>query len=337
MAAIASITTYEYAAGTCTLRLVGQRSPLSQVTGRPVLARSRFYLQVYQGYVDAGALATDTQPAPSFEASGREPQFAALTELVQRYIQGQISAEALGTSGTISYGESTLQPVGLTRHRLTLAVAPAAQIAELSTLQLSDLADVLEQAEENLQLLPEQAMPRAARPARPRLPLWIGSVAAVGIAALLGNQFLTTAPSPVVLSPGESQPTTESTTQAPSSNQEGPTADPAPAADTLPEGESTAAAPLAPDAERPAPAAPPSVTPQPAREPAQQRAPSAPPGPAAAPPPPTAHLCRASCACPPRPGFRGIWAIGSKPAQRAVLGPRQPGGLSHGATSPCHG
>ncbi|MEO1068599.1 MAG: DUF4335 domain-containing protein [Cyanobacteria bacterium J06638_6] len=288
MAAIASVTTYEYAAGTCTLRLVGQLSPLSQVTGRPVLARSRFHLQVYQ--VDANPVASEAAPNPvvGFEASGREPQFSALTELVQGYVQRHLNAEALGGRGTISHGESTLQPVGLTRHRLTLAVAPVAQIAELSTLQLSDLADVLEQAEGNIQILPDQVNPRSVRPTRPRLLLWIGSVAAVGIAAILGNQFLATAPSPVVLSPQESQPTTESTPQAPSSNREVPIADPAPAADTLPGDESTATAPLATDAEPPAPAEPPSVTPQPARDPAQQRSPSAPPEPAAAPQQPTA-------------------------------------------------
>ncbi|HZG40597.1 MAG TPA: DUF4335 domain-containing protein [Nodosilinea sp.] len=215
MAAIASVTSYEYAAGTCTLRLVGELSPLSQVTGRPVLGRSRFYLQVHDSDAAQGA---DPGPAIIFEASGREPQFSVLSELVQTYVQRHLSAQALAAAGTVSRRENSLQLVGLTRHRLTLAVPPEPpKTVELSTLQLSDLADALDQADSNLQILPDAALPKARR-VRPRLPLWLGSVAAVGIAALLGNQFLTTAPSPVVLSPSE--PPSGSTVQSPSSDRQ---------------------------------------------------------------------------------------------------------------------
>lgn len=201
MAQTATITSYEYAAGTCTLRLVGELSPLSQVTGRPVLGRSRFTLQVRGDDQSAAA-----NSAVRFEASGREPQFSALANLVQGYVQRHLSAVALGRGEAITQGPSSLQPVGLTRHRLTLgADSGSPTTVELSTLQLADLADALEQAEGSLQLVPDGVLPRAARRDRPRLPLWLGSVAAVGIAAVLGNQFLTTAPSPVVFSPSEPQ------------------------------------------------------------------------------------------------------------------------------------
>ncbi len=221
MAAIASVTSYEYAAGTCTLRLVGQLSPLGQVTGRPVLGRSRFYLQVHQEDVadvaGAGLLV---------EANGREPQFSALSDLVQTYVQNQLNAPTLGSGRAMFRGELSLQPVGLTRHRLTLPEPPAPpKVVDLSTLQLADLADALEQADAALQIIPDDAIPKA-RSARPRLPLWLGSVAAVGIAALLGNQLLTTDPSSVMLSPNSpsangspAQSPAQSPTQPPSGNQ----------------------------------------------------------------------------------------------------------------------
>ncbi|MGB6017368.1 MAG: DUF4335 domain-containing protein [Nodosilinea sp.] len=230
MAQIATVTSYEYAAGTCTLRLVGELSPLSQVTGRPVLGRSRFHLQIYGG--DAGeATEAAANQAIVFDVSGREPQFAALSGLVQTYVQRQLNADALTTGGAIAQDGNALQSVGLTRHRLTLAAPPdPTKMVELSTLQLSDLADALEQADGNLQIIPDQALPKTRR-VRPRLPLWVGSVAAVGIAALLGNQLLTTAPSPVVLSP-DSQTTNESEQQLPPSNRQQALEGGAPAAES---------------------------------------------------------------------------------------------------------
>ncbi|PSN14092.1 hypothetical protein C7293_13215 [filamentous cyanobacterium CCT1] len=234
MAQTATVTSYEYAAGTCTLRLVGELSPLSQVTGRPVLGRSRFSLQMVDEEADAASEAATNQ-AIIFEVSGREPQFSALAGLVQTYVQRHLNATALTAGGAVSQGNSALQPVGLTRHRLTLAIPPEPpKIVELSTLQLADLADALEQAEGNLQILPDAAAVKTRR-VRPRLPLWVGSVAAVGIAALLGNQLLTTSPGPVVLSP-DSQTTNETARQLPPSDESSvggaPAAD-APAAESV--------------------------------------------------------------------------------------------------------
>ncbi len=235
MAPTATITSYEYAAGTCTLRLVGELSPLSQVTGCPVLRRSHFTLQVHGDDAPRETRAAANQ-AMIFEISGQEPQFLTLADLVQTYVLQQLSADALATGGAVARGENTFQPVGLTRHRLTLAGPPAPpRVVELSTLQLSDLAETLEQADGNLQIIPDGLLPKAHR-TRPKLPLWLGSVAAVGLAALLGNQFLTTAPSPVVLSP-DGSPTSESqtlngaTTESPADNRQQSLEESAPAAD----------------------------------------------------------------------------------------------------------
>ncbi|MBD2107881.1 DUF4335 domain-containing protein [Nodosilinea sp. FACHB-13] len=233
MAAIATVTSYEYAAGTCTLRLVGELSPLSQITGRPVLGRSRFHLQV-QGDDALREARTLASRAMILEIGGREPQFSALADLVQTYVQNYLNADAIAAGGAVARGENSLHPVGLTRHRLTLAVPlEPPRVVELSTLQLSDLADALEQADSNLQILPDAAMPKTRR-VRPKLPLWLGSVAAVGIAALLGNQLLTTAPSSVVLSPSESQSTGEATPQPSADNPQLTPAAPAPPAANTP-------------------------------------------------------------------------------------------------------
>lgn len=237
MASTATITSYEYAAGTCTLRLVGELSPLSQVTGCPVLGRSRFTLQIL-GDDASGETRAAANQAVIFETSGREPQFSALADLVQTYVQQQLSTNALATGVAVACGENALQPVGLTRHRLTLAAPPAPpRLVHLSTLQLSDLAEALEQADDNLQIIPDGSLPRRKRP---KLPLWLGSVAAVGIAALLGNQFLTTAPSPVVFSPNgsptdESQSLNGATAESPADDRQQSLEESASTADASPE------------------------------------------------------------------------------------------------------
>lgn len=242
MAAIATVNTYNYAAGTCTLRLTGELSPLSQVTGRPVLGRSRFYLHVHDD--EAGEAMATNQTV--LELSGREPQFSALSRLVQTYVQRQLKADALTAGAAVSEGNNTLQPAELTRHRLTLVTPPdRPKTVELSTLQLADLAETLEQADRSLQIMPDNTLPKAHR-TRPRLPLWIGSVAAVGMAALLGNQWLTTAPGPVVLSPSDSQTTnelTESRQRVPPTDSQQRLEETNPAADSLPPADPIGSAP----------------------------------------------------------------------------------------------
>ncbi|WP_017300660.1 DUF4335 domain-containing protein [Nodosilinea nodulosa] len=303
MAAIASVMSYEYAAGTCTLRLFGELSPLSQVADRPVLGRSRFHLQVQGDAAPEAAEAATSQPV-IFEISGREPQFSALVSLVQTYVQHHLSAPALAARTAVVGNGSSLQPVGLTRHRLALTLPPdSPRAVELSTLQLSDLAEALEQADSNLQIVPDNALPKARR-VRPKLPLWLGSVAAVGIAALLGNQLLTTAPSSVVLSPSNSQTTRrESAQPAPQNSQPAPDE---PATATSPAPESTGPAPIAGEA-LPAPVTTAPTTPAaspgvPAEAPKLSRPPSAAPPAATS---PQANMSRAATDAAPAAQDRG--------------------------------
>jgi len=210
MAAIASLTTYSYQAGTCTLRLTGQQSPLSQVSDRPVLARSRFDLQLYAPVLAAATTPEDTtsaDPSPTAQAqlTGRAPQLSALAHLVHRYVSVYLQGNDLSLTPetALEEGDYTLQPVGLIRHQLTVAPAngDSPLTVTLSLLQLADLADVLEQATGAVQVLIEADLPKSNPRGRPRLPLWIGSAAAVLVAAVLGGQWLTSTPSPVVFSP----------------------------------------------------------------------------------------------------------------------------------------
>jgi hypothetical protein len=209
MATTATITSQEYTAGSCTLRITGQRSPLSQIADQPVLARSRFSLQLspIAAFDRADELASAEPLASSPPAErqapltieGRTPELTLLTTTVSTYVQRRLGyGEATATA--IPPGRQdhaiTITPAGLTRHRLVLPVPPFTisntAPLELTTLQLGDLAEVLQRADRQVRLLPDQAL--AARSLRPKLPVWIGSVAAVGIAAVLGSQMLTTAP-----------------------------------------------------------------------------------------------------------------------------------------------
>jgi len=186
MAAIATLTTREYSSGSCTLRVTGQLSPLGQVAAKPVLVRSRFHLQLWpRGGIQGSA--------PRLELSGLAHQLSSLTTSVGDYVQGQLTLADPGLAVPDRPPKGiVLQPLGLTRHRLTLPPDGAAnqgREVDLSALELADLADVLEQAEAELYLPTEAEWP-GVKSSRPRLPVWIGSAAAVGIAAILGSQWL---------------------------------------------------------------------------------------------------------------------------------------------------
>lgn len=210
MATVAPLTSYTYAAGTCALRLTGQVSPLSDLADRTVLRRSRFQLQLWEesefdlSPEASGGVSAGSDRPPVFDLSGREPQLTTLTTLVQRYVHTYLQGSTLTPSQGLSQGGCSLAPVGLTRHRLTVAGAEAgdnaAQAVNLSLLQLADLAEVLTQAEQAVEHLPEAMVASSVR-RRSRLPLWMGSVAAVLVAAVLGGQWLTQFPVSVAPSP----------------------------------------------------------------------------------------------------------------------------------------
>ncbi len=304
MAAIASLTTREYSSGSCTLRITGQLSPLSQWADKRVMLRSRFHLQLLpENELDPlGELSSDPAPQPRLELSGRAEQFLTLTNAVNRYVQTHLTM-ARGTEPppfpNAPVGGITLGPLGLTRYRLTL---PAdyrfnrfnqLREVELSALELADLADVLEQADGDL-YLPSAAELPSRRSSRPALPIWIGSAAAVGIAAILGSQWLPS-PTPVPTATREGNVAVEEHQELETLSQE-----PAPAVENTPNPATGASPdqPMADTAEESQPAAPPAPTNPEATAPQTTLKPTSPndqtpPPPAPSPvPPPTASADR---------------------------------------------
>lgn len=218
MTPVVSLSSYDYAVGPWALRLTGQTSALSALAERAVLRRLRFQLRLGPEAGDeANALATGSpaavhappQPTTGFELSGQGDDWVNLTQLVQIYVQEYLAHQDLTHPPGLSQGPMTLAPVGLTRHRLTVAHRSGtdrgrakATAVTLSMLQLVDLAAVLAQAEQAVEVLPATMMAAQRQRSWPRLPLWAGSVAAVLVAAVLGSQWLGQAPPAVVLAPG---------------------------------------------------------------------------------------------------------------------------------------
>ena len=219
MSSVVSLSSYDYAAGTWALRLTGQVSPLTALTDRVVLKRLRFQLSLWEDLGNPAPFHGDgsrepfARSAPAFEISGHGSDLADLSHLVQTYVQQYLQEQGLTPSQGLSQGQHSLTPMGLTRHRLTVAGLSSPVVVNLSLVQLADLATVLGQAEQAVEQVPEElALPQRqpSRSKRPsRLPLWTGSVAAVLVAAVLGSQWLGQSPPTLVQSP---TPTAETLT-----------------------------------------------------------------------------------------------------------------------------
>jgi hypothetical protein len=211
MTTVVSLSSYEYAAGSWVLRLTGQVSSLSALAERAVLRRLRFQLWLGDGAVaetSQGEEATTDDVgdvhrshSPQFEVAGHGPDLVDLTHLVQSYVQHYLDGQDMVPRQSFSQGQMSLTPVGLTRHRLTVAAARRSAEVTMSLLQLSDLAAVLAQAEQAVEPWPEGLALAPQRRTWRRLPLWTGSVAAVLVAAVLGSQWLGQMPPSVVQSP----------------------------------------------------------------------------------------------------------------------------------------
>lgn len=225
MPTLATLSSYQYAAGSWALQLTGQVSPLSTLTDRVVLKRSWFHLRLWESADTPDRIQADGQPTfpaetspadgsrqppPAFEVSGHGSDLANLSHLVQTYVQHYLQVQGLTPSQGLSQGQNRLAPVGLTRHRLTVTGTSSPAAVNLSLVQLADLATVLGQAEQAVAHWSEELAPAQRRPSRlrwpARLPLWTGSVAAVLVAAVLGSQWLGSSPPALVLPP---RPTAE--------------------------------------------------------------------------------------------------------------------------------
>ena len=154
-----------YSAPTCTLEITGQSSAISQWAGQLVLKGVRFRLWIHP--VGEGSAAEHEV------LRGDRRQLETLTETVQTYVQRQLVASGSGaveqTTATNAGDQSfSLRPEGLTRHRLVMASQPGAAShtgtarhsdeasggVVLSSLQLADLATVIDQFETSAITLP---------------------------------------------------------------------------------------------------------------------------------------------------------------------------------------
>lgn len=133
---------------------------------------------------------------PLLDLRGEQTQLLELSNQVQNYVQGHLQGQTASPVSAAAW--ITLTGLGLTRHALRIH-RPEPRVVILSTLQLADLADVLEQMDSQIQVKLGEKSPSVRLPAWPSL--WIGSVAAVLVAAVLGNQWLLWNPPVVVRSP----------------------------------------------------------------------------------------------------------------------------------------
>jgi hypothetical protein len=177
--------TYRYQSGTCHLELTGEPSALSQVSDRPLLRRSRFRLEIWPEPGEAEPVTG----SPLVVVRGEPGQLLSLQGQVQSYLQRHRQGTILGRWSVV-----LPRPALLSRQPRAL---------QLSTLQLADLSEVLDQMDRGVALLSPEILPQRRSPA-PAVSL--GSVAAGLVAAVVGSQWLTQAPRPLedalVRSPG---------------------------------------------------------------------------------------------------------------------------------------
>ncbi|MEO1591995.1 MAG: DUF4335 domain-containing protein [Cyanobacteria bacterium J06632_22] len=162
MTSARQLTTQRFSANACTLEVTASPSALSRWSQQPLLKQARFQL-----WLQAGT-------SPRLLAVGDQSQLIALSEQVQTYLYQHI-------------GQPPRSTPPLTQHQLTLLESPQT----LSTLELFDLAETLDQYEQSCPALPALT-PTVAAPhrqhrtqnrRRQRL-LWTGSAAAGLVVAL---------------------------------------------------------------------------------------------------------------------------------------------------------
>jgi hypothetical protein len=186
-----------YTPPTCTLEIAATGSALSRWTDRTILKNLRFQLSL-----DDPALASDKQVA----IKGDRPQLEALSDAVSTYIQtflmaspeqvrlprelsasaaalspGSVPATAVEPGATTAAGVY-LQPKSLLAHDLhlgTLANEESGAVVHLSTLQLFDLANALDEYNAEAVSLPALGRPTWLK----SLPTW-GKTAAIAVLAL---------------------------------------------------------------------------------------------------------------------------------------------------------
>ncbi|MEM8809818.1 MAG: DUF4335 domain-containing protein [Cyanobacteria bacterium P01_G01_bin.38] len=189
MTSASRLTTQHYTANGCTLEITAAESPLSRWSDRSLLKHIRFKLWLHPPDTTLHGLERHESAATESHliAQGNQPQLETLSQTVQTYVQTHL-------------GHGELDPNPLTASHWPLGqkhqLAGSLPLS-LSTLELFDVAEALQQYEQSNINLPalSDAAPRRISSARrrPRSTwLWGGSVAAamllaVGVTATLRN------------------------------------------------------------------------------------------------------------------------------------------------------
>ncbi|MEO0755835.1 MAG: DUF4335 domain-containing protein [Cyanobacteria bacterium J06648_16] len=168
MAPARQLTTQRYIANACTLEVTAAPSPLSRWNRQPLLKQARFRLWLQEG------------ETARLLAQGDQAQLTELTNSIQDYVHQGLSQRRASP--------------WVIQHQLPLPTQTGP--LQLSTLNLFDVAEALDQYEQSTVTLPALTQPvqRPARRARrnQRL-LWAGSAAAafvvaISVTATLRNQ-----------------------------------------------------------------------------------------------------------------------------------------------------
>ncbi|MDA0265473.1 MAG: DUF4335 domain-containing protein, partial [Cyanobacteria bacterium] len=136
------LTPLRYESETAVLTVTARSLAISQWSDRPVVQPLRFQLRV-----------TPSDGDHPLEITGKQADFTALKTVFQDYLQGVLAqgAQPVTESGI------TLEPEGMTQHRLTLgplSSTPTVNSLTLSALELADLVDLFEQIDGQVSALP---------------------------------------------------------------------------------------------------------------------------------------------------------------------------------------
>ncbi len=193
-----------YTPPTCTLEIMANSSPLSRWMGQPVLKDLRWRLKLDDPKVTAEEWTL---------LQGDRPQLEALRETVQTYVQQlldhsqsrldeALNPAAVAVTPTPTPEDATaalpdragiaLQPHGLLAHDLTLgalATTTSGPTIALSTLQLFDLANALDEYATDLITLPDLAPASGIKTAPTWTKVAASAVVAIGVAASAAKLF----------------------------------------------------------------------------------------------------------------------------------------------------
>lgn len=183
-----------YSAPTCTLEVVGEPSALSQWTSGPVLKGVRFRLSI-KPWVVSPESNNQPEQAKDILLRGDRRQLESLVATVQTYVQEQLvaagdspnQAEANRPPAEPVRQSISLHPQGLTRHRLQAAGLLDDRTEDaivLNSLQLADLATVIDRFDSSAIALPPLVSTQQRRQRWWTGRTSVGSAAAVVIMAI---------------------------------------------------------------------------------------------------------------------------------------------------------